>query len=248
MGKILVIGESCKDIFVYCNANRLCPDIPVPVLSIIKQTENEGMAKNVQRNVLKLQFSPNFDVCDIITNKNWESITKTRYMHNDTNHMFIRIDSDHSKIGKIDLSSISFDYDLIAISDYDKGFLSTSDIEYICDNHNNVFIDTKKIIGEWANKAKFIKINDFEYNNSKKYMTKELLEKTIHTKGAEGCYFNNTNYPTKKVSVKDSSGAGDTFFAALITEYSYSYNIEESIKYANEMASTVVRKKGVATP
>ena len=29
---ILVIGESCRDVFIYCDANRLCPDVPVPVL------------------------------------------------------------------------------------------------------------------------------------------------------------------------------------------------------------------------
>ena len=113
--KILIIGESCKDVFVYCSTNRLAPDIPVPVLNILYHTENEGMAKNVQRNVKKI-----FDNCDILTNNNWETITKTRYMHLDSNHMFIRVDSDHSKISKIDLNNIDFNYDLIAISDYNK--------------------------------------------------------------------------------------------------------------------------------
>ena len=37
MKKILIIGESCKDIFVYCNANRLAPDLPIPVLSVIEK-------------------------------------------------------------------------------------------------------------------------------------------------------------------------------------------------------------------
>ena len=40
MKDILVIGESCRDIFIYCDAPRLCPDIPVPVLNITNQTEN----------------------------------------------------------------------------------------------------------------------------------------------------------------------------------------------------------------
>ena len=31
MKSILVIGESSRDVFVYCDALRLCPDVPVPV-------------------------------------------------------------------------------------------------------------------------------------------------------------------------------------------------------------------------
>lgn len=240
--KILIIGESCKDIFVYCSANRLAPDIPVPVLNILYTTENAGMAKNVQRNINKI-----FDNCDLLTNKNWQQITKTRYMHLESNHMFIRVDSDHSKIPKINIKDINFEYDLIAISDYNKGFLSEKDIEYICNNHQNVFLDTKKKINNWASNAKIIKINDYEYNQSKNTMSDSLLNKTIRTNGSEGCYFQGKQYPVKKIEVKDSSGAGDTFFAGLIYKYLITENIKESIKYANLCASKVVQEKGVST-
>jgi D-beta-D-heptose 7-phosphate kinase/D-beta-D-heptose 1-phosphate adenosyltransferase len=243
MKKILVIGESCKDIFVYCGANRLCPDMPVPVLDVINCVENPGMAMNVHRNIKKL-----IDDCDIITNNDWESITKTRYMHNDTNHMFIRIDSDHSKIQQIDIKNVNLnDYELIAISDYNKGFLTDNDIEYIFNNHNNVFIDTKKIIGDWAKNAKFIKINITEYKRSKDKISETLMKKLIYTKGSEGCYFNNKNYPVNRVEIKDSSGAGDSFFAALVCNYLNTNNIEKSIIFANKCASEVVKHRGVTT-
>lgn len=240
--KILIIGESCKDIFVYCSANRLAPDIPVPVLNILYTKENAGMAKNVQRNINKI-----FDNCDLLTNENWQEITKTRYMHLESNHMFIRVDSDHSKIPKINIKDINFEYDLIAISDYNKGFLSEKDIEYICNNHQNVFLDTKKKINNWASNAKIIKINNYEYNQSKDTMSDSLLNKTIRTNGSEGCYFQGKQYPVKKIEVKDSSGAGDTFFAGLIYKYLITENIKESIKYANLCASKVVQEKGVST-
>ena len=240
--KILIIGESCKDVFVYCSTNRLAPDIPVPVLNILHQTENPGMAKNVQRNINKI-----FNNCSILTNNNWETITKTRYMHLDSNHMFIRVDSDHSKISKINLKDIDFNYDLIAISDYNKGFLNEQDIKYICDNHQNVFLDTKKKINDWASKAKIIKINNYEYNQSKDSMSKCILNKTIRTNGPEGCFFQGKQYPVNKIEVKDSSGAGDNFFAVLIISYIKTNNIEESIKFANICASKVVQEKGVTT-
>ena len=50
---ILIIGESCRDIFVYCDCTRLCPDIPVPALKVLHQKENEGMAK-MSREILYL--------------------------------------------------------------------------------------------------------------------------------------------------------------------------------------------------
>lgn len=241
MKKILVVGESCRDIFVYCKANRLCPDIPVPALSVVSQTENPGMAKNVERNIKSI-----FDQCDIVTNDGWENVTKTRYMHLDSNHMFIRVDTDHA-IPRIDIKKVPLDYDIIAVSDYNKGFLTEEDIRYLCENHDNVFIDTKKILGDWAAKAKFIKINNFEYERSKDLMPKVLEDKIIYTKGEHGAVLRGKMYPVKeKVEVKDVSGAGDSFFAALLVKYAETGDIEQAIGFANECASEAVQHKGVS--
>lgn len=240
MKKILVIGESCRDIFVYCDTNRLCPDIPVPILNITDQVDNEGMAKNVQRNILS-----KIKNCDIITNEDWYNVTKTRYVHDKSNHTFFRVDTPHN-ISRIDLNKIDYNYDIIVISDYNKGFLTTSDIEIICNNHSNVFVDTKKILGPWVKKAKFIKINDYEYNNSKSSIDSELASKIIHTMGGEGCEFQSNQYPVDKVEIKDTSGAGDSFIAGLVVEYLKEENIINAIKFANKCASEVVKHRGVS--
>jgi D-beta-D-heptose 7-phosphate kinase/D-beta-D-heptose 1-phosphate adenosyltransferase len=239
MKNILVIGESCRDIFVYCDTNRLCPDVPVPVLSIKNEKENFGMAKNVHRNILGLVKD-----CDLFTNSNWRDITKTRYVHENSNHTFFRVDSS-DEVSRINLDEIDYDYSIIVISDYNKGFMTEEDIKHICSNHQNVFIDTKKILGSWAEKAAFIKINDYEYKNSEKHLTKTLASKIIHTMGFEGCEFRGKRYPVKKVEVQDSSGAGDTFMAALVSKYLETNDIIESIKFANKCASEVVKYRGV---
>ncbi len=88
MHSILVIGDSCKDVFVYCSCRRLAPEFPVQVLDTGHQVDNGGMAKNVQSNIDSLGVC-----CDIVTNDNWQSVTKTRYIDKDTNYMFIRVDS-----------------------------------------------------------------------------------------------------------------------------------------------------------
>lgn len=237
---ILVIGDSCRDIFIYCNATRMCPDVPVPILTCVDIQENMGMAKNVQRNIMT-----SIPHCDIITNNNWYDITKTRYVHASTNHMFFRIDSPES-IDRINLEDIDYNYKMIIISDYDKGFLSIEDIMTILSKHNNVFIDTKKILGEWCENATYIKINHPEYLKSMPYICEKLKNKIIHTMGDKGCEFKNKRYNVKKVDIKDISGAGDSFLAALAISFLKSNNIERSIKFANAKASEVVKYRGVS--
>ena len=240
MKKVLVVGDSSRDIFVYCNALKLCPDFPVPALEVVNQTENPGMAANVQRNIKVL-----LDSCDLVTNNNWQEVTKTRYVHAQSNHMFFRVDTSH-KLDRIDLSTIDYNaYDLIVISDYDKGFLTEDDINEICWHHANTFLDTKKILGVWCQHAKYIKINDFEYQNSKPYLVPEIEHRIIHTMGGDGCEYKGKRYPVKKVEVKDVSGAGDSFMAALVVEYCRTDDIIKSIEFANKCASEVVTHRGV---
>jgi len=240
--KILVIGESCRDIFVYCSADRIAPAIPVPVLNIRHQVENGGMAQNVYRNIRSI-----YPDCDIVTNNNWNDVTKSRYMHHESNHAFFRVDSTHD-IERISLNVENLkQYALVVVADYNKGFLHEDDIETICKSHDMVFIDTKKPLGDWCLNATYIKINDYEYQRSLDFINsnEKILSKVIHTKGGEGCDFLGKNYPVKKIEVKDASGAGDSFMSALAVKYLLTKNTEESIRYANECASKVVTKRGV---
>jgi D-beta-D-heptose 7-phosphate kinase/D-beta-D-heptose 1-phosphate adenosyltransferase len=218
----------------------MCPDKPVPILKIIDQNDNPGMAKNVYRNIKSIVES-----CDLLTNKNWYNITKTRYVHKSTNHMFFRLDSTE-EIKRININLINYNYDHIVISDYDKGFLTEQDIVTISSNHDSVFLDTKKILGSWANKVKFIKINNHEYERSKNFITEELNNKIIKTCGEYGCYYLNEPFPVEQQEVIDVSGAGDSFFAGLIVEYAKNKDIRASIEFANKCASKVVSQKGVS--
>lgn len=241
MKKILVIGESCKDVFVYCHAQRLAPDLPVPVLDIVDEVDNPGMAANVYRNIKAI-----YDAVALCTNDGWQQVTKTRYMHGKTNHMFIRIDSKHPVIPVTVKDIPLHEYDLIAISDYNKGFLSEDDIVHITSNHPLVFIDTKKPVGDWARAAAFIKINDYEYQRSIPTLTPELESKIIRTEGPQGAVYQNVHYPvSERIEVEDTSGAGDSFFAALIVRYAETDDIHEAIVFANECARRVVAQRGV---
>jgi len=240
---ILIIGDSCVDVFVYCSCSRLCPEGPVPVLDIIEIKKNHGMAGNVERNFKALGQD-----CELICNSNYKEITKTRYVEKESNHLFIRIDDSKpveriKNLDKIDYSK----YSAVVISDYNKGFIFQEDIEFISRSHALTFIDTKKILGDWAKNISFIKVNKKEYEASKSSITKSIKGNIITTLGSEGCMFKNNIYSTIKSEVKDLSGAGDTFLASLATEYLKNNNIIDSINFANKCASLVVQKRGVST-
>ena len=240
---ILLIGDSCTDKFVYCKCERLCPEAPVPLLDIIKTKTNKGMAGNVLKNLESLG-------CEtyLLTNKNYKSIVKTRYVDHKTNHMFIRIDTKAQlkSTFKDYISDINFDdYSAVVISDYDKGFITAEEIKFIGDNHPVTFLDTKKILDTWAESIKFIKINRKEYNQSEATLTDNLKNKIITTLGSGGALYKNIQYDVEDVEVKDLSGAGDTFLSGLVCKFLTTNNIEQSIVFANKCATNVVQRKGV---
>ena len=249
MVSILIIGDSCRDEFIYGECNRLAPEAPVPVFNVVNTVSSMGMAGNVYRNLKELIDRSRVDISvDILTNSNWIDVTKTRYVDKTTNHMFIRIDDKDHKIERIHpLNLIKIkDYDFIIISDYNKGFVTEQDIEYICQVNPNVIIDTKKILGSWINKTNFLKVNTSEYQKNKDYIDKFLSKKTLVTMGSKGCTFNGAMYPVSEVDVKDTAGAGDSFLAGFVFELARTGNIDNAIRCGNDCATEVVQKRGVS--
>ena len=159
--KVLVIGDSCTDEYIYGSCERMCPDAPVPVFVPLHQKENKGMAGNVYQNLVSLGLP-----AVLKTNNN--AVVKTRYVDEKTNHMFLRVDSGEERVSRIKGLTADFlrGFGAIVISDYNKGFLSEDDIQFICENHPLVFMDTKKIISDFCEHCDFIKINNEEYKRS----------------------------------------------------------------------------------
>ena len=241
MKKFLLIGEGCTDEFVYCNASRLAPDIPVPILQVSSLVTNPGMALNVLENLKKLGVA-----ADVITNQNWQSIKKTRYVHLSTNHTFFRVDTEDRVQTLADIPDL-LAYEHIIVSDYDKGFLTEGQISTICKNHPSVFVDTKKVLGPWISSARFVKVNNYEYLRSVKQINDVVRDKIIRTLGPNGCEFQGRIYPVEQVSVADTTGAGDAFMASFVFEFDRTQNAIHSLKFANRMASKVVTARGVST-
>lgn len=240
--KILVIGDSCTDIFIYGYVNRLCPEAPVPVLEPSRTVTNDGMAGNVKANLESLGAE-----VELITNK--EQITKTRFVDNKSNMMFLRVDSVDTVKSSFDINKVDWNVDAVVVADYNKGFLTENDIKEISYRHNLTFIDTKKHINlDIFKNYTFIKMNEYEWElcqrSGQKY--EDWMDKIIVTMSERGCLFNNEIFSVnKEIQVRDLSGAGDTFLAGLVFEFLKSKDIKSSIKFANKCASQVVQKKGV---
>ncbi len=247
--KVLIIGDTCLDIFRYGACDRLSPEAPVPVFKPTQEFSVYGMASNVYYNIVSLD--DDLDI-DLITNTK-DIPKKIRIIDEKSNQMIVRIDENDSvkhicsdELEKLDLKK----YDVIIISDYNKGFLNESDIEYIANNTSaHIFLDTKKKLDDWAKYCLFIKINENEYNNNYEWLINHYNGEVIVTRGNKGATWWGDEFPleiNEQHQVLDVSGAGDTFLAGLVVNFLQTYDLNKAIPFANKCAAKVVTKKGVA--
>lgn len=235
---ILLLGETCEDIYLYGKVNRISPEAPVPVVEYLYEESFSGMASNVKNNLEAFGCFVN-----LITNK--EQIQKVRVVDKESNHQLLRIDHD-IKVNPIRNSEVRaaflhFDYDAIVISDYNKGFLSIDDFKVISDNFNGpVFIDTKK-------KNLFTKSNTYFKINQKEYENLETVpedSQLIVTLGSQGAKHNDMIYPSQSVNVYDVVGAGDAFLSGLVYGFLVYDDLGSAVSLANKVASIVVQHPG----
>ena len=229
--KVLLIGDSCTDVYVYGDVKRLNPEAPVPILEPKREETSRGMAWNVYNNMLAFGL-------DVYMITQEESITKTRYIHEASNQQILRVD-DEPEVKPIEYEPPSSDdwYDIMVISDYNKGFITQEEMFRLVEWFDGpIIIDSKKNV---LPKGAFIKINELE----SKTLEKDLSN-VIVTKGGEGAEYNNKFFPAEKVKVRDVVGAGDTFLAALTYGYMNHNNMEKAIPIANKAAAIAVSHPG----
>tara|TARA_B100001079_G_scaffold229122_1_gene207655 strand:+ start:437 stop:1192 length:756 start_codon:yes stop_codon:yes gene_type:complete len=230
--KVLLIGDSCTDEYVYGTCERLNPEAPVPILKLNRKETKKGMAWNVRENLMSFGM----EVC-IVTNE--ETIIKTRYIDEKHNQQILRVDSDPI-LNPMQGELPDGRYDALVISDYNKGFLTTEKISDLVNSFDGpVFIDTKK--NQLPKLKAYIKVNEHEWSNFKGSV---LFNKLIITKGGKGAWYKDELYPAEKVNVFDVVGAGDTFLSALVYFYLKYGTIEYAIPYANKAAAIAVSNFG----
>ena len=256
----LVIGEQCKDVFIYGNCERFSPEAPVPVFNPVEIVDNLGMAGNVVANlnaiIGKYGYKGDEDsfgdsVASILSQAR---MTKTRYVDKKSNHIFIRVDENDSVslLNKDEFIKDAISQsNAIVISDYDKGFLDDEIIEWICEigKDKMIFLDSKRYLTQdILSSVDFVKLNAGEYENVPARFKILYENKFIVTLGSKGAMYKSKLYPSNNpLQTIDVSGAGDTFMAAFVFKFVKTKDVGESIEFANEMAQIVVSKRGIST-
>jgi D-beta-D-heptose 7-phosphate kinase/D-beta-D-heptose 1-phosphate adenosyltransferase len=236
--KILLIGDTCRDVYQYGAVTRLSPEAPVPVFIQTDTLFGVGMAENVKANLE--QFG-----CEVTALLGRISV-KTRLIDEKSKQHLLRMDDDvySEPLGTVDVAQ---DTDAVVISDYGKGFVTYELIEHIRTVYDGpILIDTKKTdLSRFA--GCIVKINELEY--SKVTSINDDLIVTCGERGAmRKVMFNETHYPAQPVAVTDVCGAGDTFLAALTYKFLDTANINTAIEFAIKASAVTVQHLGNYAP
>ncbi len=295
--KILVVGDIMLDIYCHGSVTRISPEAPVPVFNKKSERYVLGGAANVAANlsaagcevslfsacgdddngkkIIQLLQDNGIDTGFVVQGKK-PTITKTRFMA--TGHQqLMRLDvEDISDIAKEEyepvlnmLKSCIGEFDLVLMSDYLKGMLSSKFTQEIIqlaeDNHIKVLIDVKdkntdKYKGAYLlkpNKKELMELTGMNVvsiedviDASRVLMEKCHTEYVLTTCGEKGMVLVGNNDEFKISSeakeVFDVTGAGDTTIAYLAVGLINGLDIKDAVVLANRAAGIQVGKLGTS--
>lgn len=235
--KIILIGDTCIDVYQYGTVDRMSPEAPVPVFSP-KHTEiKSGMGSNVKENLLALGLNVTAFLGDPSKKKRLIDVKSKQHL--------IRIDDD-VKSNPCNLNYV-LEFvegsDAVVISDYAKGFVTEDFIKGIRQKYNGpIFVDTKKRDLKLFEGC-IVKINETEYSSRISDCSNMVI-----THGGSHVSYNNKTYNVPKVDAFDVCGAGDTFLSALTYGYLVNNDMEQAIQFAIKASSITVQHIGVYAP
>ena len=272
---ILVIGDIMLDEYIIGTVDRISPEAPVPIVLENDRKYCLGGCGNVANNLNNLKVNTTclsvigFDesgntINNLLREKNIKNIgiysttpttTKTRIV-TDNNIQLLRVDKEvieypeYKKYEiKNQIKSILTDnlYDIIIISDYNKGIIFEDAISII-----SFYKKTAIIIADIKpNNIKYLKEdiyllkpNEKEYNKIKEMCIHSTY--TLKTLGKNGMVLLDgldivQTVKSIPVEVYNVSGAGDTVMAVLATCIGLNKDIHTSVFIANECGRYVVQ-------
>lgn len=291
MSRVLVIGDVMLDEYVFVETTRKAPEANIPVWDEERRECRLGGAANVAHNLKALGtdyvhlsgimserdvhllrekgISADFPVSDSST------MRKTRFI-DPRNEFLFRVDNfkrfDARSAGELaaDIGRLLDDqiFDIIVISDYDKGTVTEVLCDYVRRLHDGpVIVDSKRRDLRIFSGFSVLKVNEAEYDaqlSSPHYShVEKLFDYVVVTKGAKGAELRHRDpiksgelrytlhtekFPIEPVKAKDVTGCGDTHTAAMAFSLLKTTDMRASVKFANACARSVVQKFGTALP
>lgn len=292
--KILVVGDLMLDHYIWGSCDRISPEAPVAIVQVASESKKVGGAGNVAQNLIKLGAEVSMlsvlgkdfigretlnileensiNVENIIFEEGRQSSQKSRVMAH--RQQILRVDREDACVIKkedevlANFKKIFQAYDVILLSDYNKGVLSPKVCQEVIklskEAGKAVLVDPKgedysKYSGatlltpnkKEASLACKIEIKDENSLKEALIKLKEIanLEYSLITLSEDGIALYDDEvkiFPAIEQEVFDVTGAGDTVLATLGFMLAQNFNIEEAIKIANLAAGVVVRKLGSA--
>ncbi len=294
--KIIVIGDLMLDTYTMGDASRISPEAPVVVLRVHKEEKRAGGAgnaalclKELNQNVkligrigddaagktlLDLFKEEGFSASGIFTQKNYQTPLKNRVIAN--NQQIIRVDrEDATDLPELleekiinDLPTLLENVDLIAISDYGKGFLTktllSAIISYAKEKNIPTVIDPKGVDYSKYRGAFLIKPNLKEVyiasNLTPDHSLETAAQKVLETTGSEYLFVTKSDkgisifskemaredFPVVPRDIVDVTGAGDTVLAILSASIANGLSLNESAHLSNLAAGLAVQRFGCA--
>ena len=295
--KILVIGDLMIDHYLWGSCERISPEAPVQVIDVERESSVLGGAGNVVNNLKKLGAQVDImsvvGSCKIsselmklledikvhtkflITQKNRTSSKKTRIIA--SQQQVVRydressddIDAESQKTIIKTFNNIVNDYEVILLSDYGKGVLTSKLTQLLINTakkyNKKVLVDPKgndylKYKGAFlltpnkkeASIATNINILDEASLTDAIVKLKSMcnLDISLITLSENGIAIYDgklRTLPTAAKEVFDVTGAGDTVLASLGFAIACGYSIDESVAFSNLAGGVVVGKIGSAT-
>lgn len=296
---ILVIGDIIYDNYLFGNATRLSPEAPVPIFQQVNNEFRLGGAANVFNNIISL--GANAHLCGIIGNdKEGASIkSKSINLNNPPDlivesserpttkktrllvgkHNLLRIDQEITEeideetefkaFGgineKIDL------YDLLVISDYNKGFLKHSLVRKVIslfiEKSKKIIVDPNSDFYKYSDAflikpninelAKFVDDNEIHNDHillvryCKTILNKGNFKYIYVTMGEKGGVLVGREDSAQFIPVfggeaVDITGAGDATLAAIAVAVAAKADIVNAVNFASRVAGISVSKAGTA--
>jgi bifunctional ADP-heptose synthase (sugar kinase/adenylyltransferase) len=272
--RVLVVGDTILDAFIYGSVSRVNPEAPYSTVFDLDGNQKIclGGAANVAANIKSLNkdISVNYlgyvseSVADLLTERDIafkpslmvtdeEILLKTRFVCD--NHYLLRVDRG-KKYEKIDKSFfadvLNGHYDLVVFSDYDKGSIHPGLFLEIRNKDLKVLIDGKKIknLAPIPNKQNCIlKCNKVEFEEFRQ--CKGWFKVVVQTLGKEGFDVHEESYVDHfnahaVTNLSDNVGAGDSFLAGMACWYLENkiWNPFAMAKFGNVCASEKVKVPG----
>ena len=291
---ILVIGDIMLDKYVYGKVNKVSQEAPVPVFNMSVSNYRLGGAANVAVNLVSLNCKAiliglfgrdkeinkktlslikdnNISLVKIL-DRNYVIPVKSRF--NSNNQQIFRVDKEHpnnkdySDLIIKKLKILINKFEIVILSDYDKGILNKSNqiIKYLKSKKKIILVDPKSSDFRKYRGSYLIKPNRYEMEkiinksllslNSNNLIRKEIINNKIKyillTLGEKGMilYNNRSNFKVQNIlkpNIYDVTGAGDTVIATLACFLNMNYSLKNAVEMSNLAGNIVVSKNETAT-